>query len=253
MATSMTMGKTPISSHNQQRTRDAWHSPKTIVLVLVSTVSLFIFGYKSFHSNTGSQHLISGDSNHLLNVLDHDSAVSKHPCPLPTARYDILTGHAACYPSSGGIWMAELGPLELEYLGINRFESTERAPVQKDEDAFCHKLRIFGGSWYDPAVDGSDLSVAGQCHQLDEFEAVFSIVREVAYPEGKNAGGVWVLGVNKDMGRFPEGMAMVRNTLTMKERCTTLERLGATFCEEISGCEPLKDLVIEPFSWARGY
>ncbi|KAL4796545.1 hypothetical protein BDV19DRAFT_360571 [Aspergillus venezuelensis] len=137
--------------------------------------------------------------------------------------------------------MTELGPLELQHLCINRFESTERSSNQEDEDAFCRELRVFGGSWYNPAPDGSDLFVGGECYPLHEFEPVFSIVRRVGFPRVEDGGGVWVLGVDGETGRFPEGMATVRNALTMQEQCMALERLGAVFCGDVSSCRALED------------
>jgi hypothetical protein len=44
----------------------------------------------------------------------------KQNCYMPASRYSLSTGITTCYPSSGGIWTAELGPVELQYLGIDR-------------------------------------------------------------------------------------------------------------------------------------
>ncbi|EAW16165.1 uncharacterized protein NFIA_055140 [Aspergillus fischeri NRRL 181] len=79
--------------------------------------------------------------------------------------------------------------------GYQSIESTERSSLQKDEDAFCRELRVFGGSWYNPEADGEDLLVGGRCHLLHHFEPAFSIVRKIAYPQEEDGGGVWVLGV----------------------------------------------------------
>ncbi|KAJ5890738.1 uncharacterized protein N7473_006966 [Penicillium subrubescens] len=169
-------------------------------------------------------------------------------CSLPTTRYDIQTGITACYPSSGGIWLADLGPVELQYLGINRFDSTERSLNKAEEDHFCHELRKFGGAWYNPKSP-DDLWVGGECSELDEFEPVFSIERRVAFPE---KGGVWVLGRDEKTVRFPLGMAGVQNSLTMEERSMALEKLGADYCDDVAECPLLDDLKKEPFDLADG-
>ncbi|KAJ5086516.1 hypothetical protein NUU61_007823 [Penicillium alfredii] len=175
-----------------------------------------------------------------------DSTASPtHNCLLPITRYDIYTGQVACYPSSGGIWMAELGPLELQHLNINRFESTERSWNQADEDKFCDQLRPFGGSWYTQSAD--DLWVGGECHELHEFEPALSIHRQIAFPEN---GGVWVLAIEGD-ALFPPGMATVRNALTMEERCKALEKLGAVFCADLTKCSALQDLSQQPSQLVR--
>jgi hypothetical protein len=169
-------------------------------------------------------------------------------CSLPTTHYNIQTGITACYPSSGGIWLANLGPVELQYLGINRFDSTERSWDNAEEDRFCDELRNFGGSWYNPKTP-DDLWVGGECSELDELEPVFSIDRRVAFPE---KGGVWVLGKDDQTGRFPLGMAGVRNSLTMEERSMVLERLGAVYCDDVTNCDVLDDLKKEPRDLAGG-
>lgn len=91
--------------------------------------------------------------------------------------------------------MKELGPLELQHLNVNRFESTERSSNEADEDYFCHQLRQFGGSWYNPQSPG-DLSSGGECHDLDEWMPILSTSRLVGFPE---QGGLWVLGLIGNM------------------------------------------------------
>lgn len=50
-------------------------------------------------------------------VIVYSTEYTFHHCYQITTRYNIQTGMAACYPSSGGIWLADLGPVELRYLG----------------------------------------------------------------------------------------------------------------------------------------
>lgn len=44
------------------------------------------------------------------------------PCPLSNVLYDTELGRVVCYPSTGGVWMASLSPVGLQYL--------EHRPVQ---------------------------------------------------------------------------------------------------------------------------
>lgn len=185
-------------------------------------------------------------------------------CRLPTARYDIYTNKAACYPSSGGIWMVELDALELRHLNINRFESTERSTNQDEEDDFCHKLRQFGGSWYN-SRSADDLWSPGEEKCLDLYvqEPVFEINRQIGFPE--TGRGIWVLQPVEEgdpegmyfppQVYYPSGMATVRNALSVDERCTALKKLGAVFCDEknIADCPGLDDLAKEPFELAEKY
>jgi hypothetical protein len=154
----------------------------------------------------------------------------------------------ACYPSTGGIWLADLGPVELEYLGINRFGSTERSWDEAEEDRFFDVLRQSGGSWYEPRSP-DDLWVGGECSELDEFEPNFSVDRRVAFLK---KGGVWVLLKDEKTGRFPPGMAGLRNSLTMEERSMVLEKLGASYCEDVTMCQLEVDLSTKAYDPADG-
>ncbi|KAE8399362.1 hypothetical protein BDV37DRAFT_275340 [Aspergillus pseudonomiae] len=167
------------------------------------------------------------------------AGIAGHTCSLPTARYDISTGRAACSPSSGGIWMAELSGLELQCLNIDRFNSSERSWDRDEENHFCEQLRPFGGSWY-PSHLSDGLWIDGRCSKLHKLEPTLSVFRRIGYPEG---GGVWVLGIHSELS---SNETAVRNALTMEERCIVLERLGAIFCKDIKCCSALTDLSKEP-------
>ncbi|KAL4935724.1 hypothetical protein BDV06DRAFT_228557 [Aspergillus oleicola] len=102
-----------------------------------------------------------------------------------------------------------------------------------------------------PSKNGRDLFVGGQCHELDEFEPVSSIVREVGYPKEQNGGGVWVLGVAEDTGRFPGGVRIQKNALTMEGGCMYLDKWGAVYCGDVLDCSLLENVNKEPSAWAR--
>jgi hypothetical protein len=237
------------------RAQRAWFSSNFLIktLIAVFSVALLVwtfrrpfYGGSTYSTDTQAAEktdLFAGPSSKRPNINSPNSR-----CSLPTTRYNIQTGITACYPSSGGIWIADLGPVELQYLGINRFDSTERSSNKAEEDHFCHELRKFGGSWYNPKSP-DDLWVGGECSDLDEFEPVFSINRRVAFPE---QGGVWVLGRDENTGNFPLGMAGVRNSLTMEERSMALERLGAVYCDDVAECHLVDDLKQEPCDLADG-
>ncbi|RDW93726.1 uncharacterized protein DSM5745_01048 [Aspergillus mulundensis] len=176
-------------------------------------------------------------------------------CTLPTTRHSITTGLTSCYPSSGGIWVSELGPLELQHLSINRFDSSERSWNTDEEESFCHRLRVFGGEWYNISADEipilPDENGKMHCAPLEDLAPVFEIRRYVGFPE---TGGVLVLAPDGE-GRFPENMSIVLNALSMEERCMALRRQGAVFCPDFKDCSVLEDLRREPWEWAgeRGF
>jgi hypothetical protein len=104
-----------------------------------------------------------------------------------------------------------------------------------------HKFRQFGGSWYNPQ-SADELLFEGKCSKLDELE-VFSITRSIGFAEDE--------GSSYSFRRFPKGMIVVQNALTMKERSIALEMLGAVFCGDIEGCLALYDLSKEPHELAE--
>ncbi|KAF3385483.1 hypothetical protein F1880_001728 [Penicillium rolfsii] len=231
------------------RARRAWFSSTSLIKILIAVLSMAIllwtirrplyrgFAYSFSTEDADDADLLAEPSSRCPHINSPDSR-----CILPNARYNVKTGITACYPSSGGIWLANIGPVELQYLGINRFDSTERSWNKAEEDHFCHELRTFGGSWYNPKSP-DDLWVGSECRELDEFEPVLSIDRRVAFPE---KGGVLVLVIDERTGRFPLEMAGVRNSLTMEERSMMLERLGAVYCDDVPRCPILDDLNKEP-------
>ncbi|KAF4987293.1 hypothetical protein FDECE_15495, partial [Fusarium decemcellulare] len=103
-----------------------WLRPVTMIFTITSILLMVLFSYRSFASYSSilpfSAPLQEPDLSSSTSEGFASSAVEHQgqPCPLPTTRYSIHTGQAACYPSSGGIWMSELDALELQYLDIDR-------------------------------------------------------------------------------------------------------------------------------------
>lgn len=100
-----------------------------MIFTIISTLLLALFGYQSFSAPWQAPSYVDFFEGYATSALEDQG----QPCPLPTTRYSIHTGQVACYPSSGGIWMSELDALELQYLGIDRFLSTERPDVPKEK------------------------------------------------------------------------------------------------------------------------
>lgn len=234
-----------------------YRRPMKTALTMLFFLLMALFSYKSFARSSSilpfsapSQESISETSEPTNE--DYVLPDERRPCPLPTTRYSIHTGQAACYPSSGGIWLSDLGPLELQYLGIDRFSSTERPDWSKEqEDDFCHKLRRFGGEWHNPDPEGRDLYIGGECHELYENAPIASTTRKVGIPSDENDKGAWVLNVDEETGRFPNEIVIVKNALTMDERVQALIRLGAVYCVDVGDCSLLGDLKLKPCELPR--
>ncbi|KAL4789705.1 hypothetical protein BDV19DRAFT_373708 [Aspergillus venezuelensis] len=248
-----------LQAHGQSPDKPAiYRLPATLAFTILSLVLLVLFSYKSFTSSASILPFSAPWQESLSDTSEspHEEHVrlsERQPCPLPTTRYSIHTGQAACYPSSGGIWLSDLGPLELQYLGIDRFASTARPDVSTgEEDAFCHKLRLFGGEWHNPDPEGKDLYVGGECHELYENAPIASITRRVGISSNENDKGVWVLNVDEETGRFPAEIGIVKNALTMEEQVQALIKLGAVYCADVDSCSLLGDLKLKPFELPRG-
>ncbi|KAJ5403499.1 hypothetical protein N7509_003370 [Penicillium cosmopolitanum] len=171
-----------------------------------------------------------------------DLQATKHNCSMPTSRYSLSTGITSCYPSSGGIWTAKLGPVELQHLQIDRFESSERHQDQAREDNFCYQLRLFGGSWYD--LDEDDFWDNGKCVELysGQFIPAVVIKREVGIQDD---GIIAILDLN-DHNLAPENRRALENALCMDHRAMVLGWSGAKACVNASSCPLLQDLSERP-------
>ncbi|KAE8145197.1 hypothetical protein BDV25DRAFT_144881 [Aspergillus avenaceus] len=215
--------------------------PFTKAIFVISSISLLLLVTNQIVRN-GSFYAISHAFPFAKAI---NSIVAGHQCSLPTARYDLQTGKSMCYPSSGGVWMADLAPLELQQLGIDRFDSSPRSCAQDEEDRFCQKLRLLGGSWYHPQC-ADKLWNGSKCRTLHELEPTFAFRRWVGYPD---EGGVWVLRKPDSKQIPPESLTALQNALTMEELCIVLQRLGAVFCKDIKRCQALNDLHEGPDHW----
>lgn len=59
----------------------------------------------------------------------------------------LYTNDVHCWPSVGGFIIAEnVHPVELDYIGLDRFHITPRSVHATEEDAFCMKLACIGTS-----------------------------------------------------------------------------------------------------------
>lgn len=105
------------------------------------------------------------------------------------------------------------------------------------------------------------MDAGGECHALDEFDPIVSTVRKIGIPSDENEKGVWVLDVDEDTGKFPDGIIAIKNSLNMDERVQALMKLGAIYCPDVQDCHVLADLRLEPWeitrrggiSWVEGY
>jgi hypothetical protein len=147
------------------------------------------------------------------------------------------TNEVRCWPSVGGIIIAQrVHPVELVFLGVDRFYATPRSSNAAQEDEFCKKLRMVGGKWWIGYWD-FEWATGYKMRQLwpDERDVLY-----LGWPE--NGKGAWLLRYNnrKAVGG---GIGIINNALTMDERCLAIKLSGGAFYENPEGSEYIAPLL----------
>jgi len=142
--------------------------------------------------------------------------------PLPAIR-TIFGGKGTIvygWPSTGGIWVhADCYAVELDFLGLSRFEPSDTERFSPAEDDFCRRLEMIGADFYAREYDYNI-----QTYTYKESGVWYG------WPENAPDGGVWVLRT-KGIEDAELGVARIRNARTMEERCKAIEMLGGKFYE----------------------
>lgn len=162
--------------------------------------------------------------------------------PKPIKRYDLEYDKVACWQDDG-VWIKRLSPVEMAFLGVDRFEDTERAASQTDESEFCARLGLHGASFWTLPIKWPELHI--WCSTIECVEPVKKVSFEAGFPTG---GGVWLLNTTSDnvdveIIRFENNVAL-KNALTMDERCNVIKSLGGIFCQDIRACTTLDNLLL---------
>lgn len=133
------------------------------------------------------------------------------------------------WPSTGGFYTLSCDGVELEFLGLDRFEPTPRSQNPAEEDAFCANMRKLGADWYrDQEAEVAD-SLGGQ------YRTNY-VVKAFGWPAD---GAVWALKMPY-MESYMKGIGRIRNAFSMEERCRQIEKLGGVFYSDPAECPDLK-------------
>jgi hypothetical protein len=130
------------------------------------------------------------------------------------------------WPSTGGFYILSCDGVELEFLGLDRFEPTPRSQDAAEEDVFCARMRRLGPRWY-PDLEEEALE------DFDEYRTKY--VKAFGWPAD---GGVWALKMC-EMDAYFKGMSRIRNAFSMDERCRQIEKLGGVFYSDPAKCPDL--------------
>lgn len=142
--------------------------------------------------------------------------------PLPAVRTEFGDKGTIVYgwPSTGGIWVhEECYGVELNFLGLSRFEPSDTERFSPAEDGFCKRLEMIGAQFYE-----SEYAYNTQTFRHDASRMWYG------WPGDAPEGGVWVLRTKGPEGA-ELGVSRIRNALTMEERCKAIEMLGGRFYE----------------------
>ena len=125
------------------------------------------------------------------------------------------------WPSTGGVLVKEPADIvDLEYLGLDRFQPSSRSTDALEEDLFCERMRKLGAAWWESEEDYTDVLLGmRERSPVESSEIVFG------WP---SAGGVWVLRLD-DREKLPKDFGKIHMALTMDERCRVIEGYGGTF------------------------
>ncbi|TKX24748.1 hypothetical protein C1H76_2923 [Elsinoe australis] len=204
--------------------------------ILIFIILMFTFGDR----------LLSTSSDDSVQVQGHTSASEGKKFaflgPESTER-SKLGDHSTivrCWPSSGGFvvkpWTTGV---ELDYLGLSRFENTPRKYNDSaEEDAFCEKLERIGGAHYKDERSFHQ-SQAALARRFDAW---------IGWPKGgKDTEGFWLV-VLDGFAAAKQGAVRIDNARDMDERCNMIEKTGGRYYGP-QDWSKIKSLLQEALSW----
>lgn len=161
----------------------------------------------------------------------------------PDVRMDPTESHysnsVCCWPSAGGLIVATgVHPVELEYIGVDKFQVNEMSMNRTEEDEFCMKLRKIGGKWWRDYYD-YDWATGYKMRNLSVEE------RQVLFLGWPEEGGVWMMRYENPAKVRNRGwhIGIINNALTMEERCKEIKIAGGVYFVNPEDCAYIKPLL----------
>ena len=161
--------------------------------------------------------------------------------PFETWRRTVFSGESCtiyAWPCRGGVIIKENPDIvDMNFLGFDRFSPpAHRFPdeQQDKEDRFARQLLKVGGKLWSSQQRYANVGAGWKEPEGEERMCKF-----FGWDPPDESGGVWVLEFDVDDEEPPE-TARLRMALTMKERCTIMEKLGAKFYKDPTDYEGLR-------------
>jgi hypothetical protein len=137
------------------------------------------------------------------------------------------------FPSTGGVYIHSCSAMELDFLGLDRFETAPPSSVPAEEDDFCARLQLLGAVWWRSVAEKDKAHAwAALRHPKDSKSKIRFL--------GVEEGGVWALEIERRDG-VEKGVGRIENALTMEEKCRAIERFGGDFYPDPTQCPLLGD------------
>ncbi|OJJ78144.1 hypothetical protein ASPBRDRAFT_257373 [Aspergillus brasiliensis CBS 101740] len=155
-----------------------------------------------------------------------------------TERTKFGTGPGGCvvygYPSTGGVLVKEADLLDMLFLSLSRSQESQRSPnVDEEEDRFCNLLRRTGAKWWSSREDRLEAQLGAR-----EMTAEEEKVLVFGWP--MDGVGVWVLRYESDR-QLPKDFGRMSLAMNMEEKIQMMREYGATFVEDVTQVEELRD------------
>ncbi|KAG7290150.1 hypothetical protein NEMBOFW57_000147 [Staphylotrichum longicolle] len=147
-------------------------------------------------------------------------------------------GFVRGFPSEGGVYELYCSATELDFLGLDRFETAQPSGDAAEEDALCAKLRLLGAEWW-PSLHASQKAWSLDIQHQGSLSTQRYELDRLRFLGVASNGGVWALEAGEEECSRRQ-LGRINNARDMEEKCRQIEKFGGTFYASPSDC-PLLD------------
>lgn len=183
----------------------------------------------------------------------------------PKTTRSVFTGadwRVHCHPSTGGVLIKESANIvDLQFLSLSRSVPSNRSLDDGEEDEFCTRMRRVGASWWtseyafwaarEPDFFGGHRYYEPGSEERELKDAEEARARKIVeFGWRLDSVGVWVLRfagyddyeeMPSEYETVPRDYRLINFALDMEEKIELMKRFGATFVEDASQVEELRD------------
>ncbi|KAM7205919.1 hypothetical protein V8F33_000749 [Rhypophila sp. PSN 637] len=155
--------------------------------------------------------------------------------------FDATQGASVkCFPSKGGVYEHHCSTMELDFLGLPRFDTLPPSSDPEEEDALCAKLLHLGAEWWPSlpakyAYEGAMNYPPGSGPEPPPGVNSLRHEKKIYFFAVTSEGGLWALAVDKEEGT-KKGLGRIENSANMEEKYKQMEKLGGVFYANPRDC-----------------